>query len=372
MANFDLDYSELLLERKENKPQAKTVVKATVIAKSSKALYVDINKSFEAYIPNQELGSKKVEEYKIGDRIEAYLAGEQNPDGIFKLSIKQIEIIENWKQLEDHKGQNIELTISKIVKSGVEAEIATTKQIGFIPNRYLDTTYSELKYKKQSEWIGVKIPGRIHELDQSKNKIILNNKVISEEQRAAKADETLTQVSVGQVIEGNIVRVTDFGAFIDIGGLDALIPASELSWRRFKKPSDVIQAGQKVKAKIFRIEIQEKKVGLSIKQAEPDPWTILPEECKVGHKLNGKVVTHADFGVFLEVYPGVEALLHKSNIQGEAPEMGKSLEIEIINIEADKKRMGVKVVEATNPSNETNSSETDEGKEPEKELEYAN
>lgn len=340
MAQFD--YDEIVLERKEKFPEAKTISKATVLAKNSKGLYLDLDRAFEGYIVSSELGQKSLEEYQIGDKLDVYVCGGQNQDGIFRLSVREIENEKNWHELEALKEQNLELKISKIVKSGVEVEIPVTKQTGFIPNRYLDTTHSILKDKKQSDWIGLNIPGKIHELDKEKNKIILNNKVISDEQRAAKAKETLTQLSIGQTITGQIVRCTDFGVFVDIGGVDALVPASELAWRRFKKPADVVNVGDTITAKVFRVDVEDQKVGLSIKQATPDPWTELNDKFKIGARVKGKVVTKADFGVFVEVCSGVEALLHKTTFKdGKEPEIGEEIEAEILNIDTQKRRMGI-------------------------------
>jgi small subunit ribosomal protein S1 len=153
----------------------------------------------------------------------------------------------------------------------------------------------------------------------------------------------LSTLSVGQEVIGKIVRLSDFGVFIDIGGIDALIPASELSWRRFKKPEEILSVGQELRAKIFRIDTEKKKLAASVKDIEPDPWTVIPETLQEGACLNAKVITQAEFGVFLEVLPGVEALLHKSNLpEGmELPAIGDELEVQVISIEVSKKRMGL-------------------------------
>ncbi len=364
MNKFD-HYDELILERKENTPEAKQISKGILIAKNSRGLYIDLNKTFEGFISANELGKKKLDEYQIGEKFDVFICANQNQDGVFRLSIKEIEKQASWGKLETLEGQNLELKITKIVKSGVEAEIIITGQTGFLPGRYIDSNQEVLRGKTQNEWVGINIPGRIHELDKEKSKIILNNRVISEEQRSAHAEETLKTLTVGQSIEGDVVRCTDFGVFVDIGGIDALIPASELSWRRFKKPSDILKPGDRTKAKIFRVDIENKKVGLSIKQEEPDPWTALPEEAKIGTEITGTVVTHAEFGAFLEVFPGVEALLHKSNIpDGVLPAIGSEVKAEITNIEPAKKRMGIALtVTGTKPEAVTEEAKAVEVKE---------
>lgn len=337
----NLVYAELLLERKEKEPTVKEITQAVVLSKNSRGLCLDINKTYEGYVSLNELGRKDVSEYEIGQKLDVFIIGKQ-PDGFYKLSIKDVEDAQKWDELEKLKDQNLELKITKLVKSGVEAEILVAGLVGFIPFRYLDTQHTELANKEREKWAGITLSGRVHELDKSKNKIILNNRVIIEEQREAKAEETLSRISLGQEIEGPIVRITDFGVFVDIGGLDALVPASELSWRRFKKPSEVAKVGDHIKTKVFRIDVDAKKVGLSVKQLEPDPWTVIPEELKVGSNVSGKVVTHAEFGAFVEVMPGVEALLHKSNMKdGIVPEIEQEVQAVVVNLDLTKRRMGI-------------------------------
>ncbi len=342
--DFGIIQAELLLERKENKPKAGEICSATVLVKNSRGLYVDINKTYEAYIPAQELGSI---DYNVGDRIEACIIGnDANQDGIYKLSLREIENSKNWHKLEELQGQSLDLLITRLVKSGVEVEIASTKQTAFVPFRYIDSHYGPLSGLAQNDWIGKHISGRIQELDRTKNKIILNNRVISDEQKAAHTEEVMRTLSIGQEIHGKIVRIADFGVFVDVGGVDALVPASELSWRRFKKPSDLVKVGDELTAKVFRVDTENKKIGLSVKQAQADPWTVLPEFIQLGAKVSGAIVTQADFGVFVEILPGIEALLHKSNFADDTnfPEIGTVVEAEISNLNPSQRRMGIKLL----------------------------
>ncbi len=332
----------IILERKESKPENKSIVKATILAKNSQGLYLDINKCYEAHVANNELGDRSRDEYQVGDSIEIFVVQEdRNASGVFKASIKQLEEAGKWESLISLQNQDLEVSITKILKSGVEALIPQTKQIAFIPFGYLDNQQEGLRNEKREDWLGTKIPARIHELDQSKNKIILNNKVISEELKAARAKEVLASLELGRVIEGKVVRLTAFGVFVDLGSFDALIPYSELAWRRFKQASEIVQVGQTVQAKVFRIDTDKQKIALSLKQMSADPWTTL--EIAPGFSRAVKVVSHAEFGAFVEVLPGIEALLHKSQfINDTAPEIDSTINVTVVNIDAEKRRMGVK------------------------------
>jgi small subunit ribosomal protein S1 len=334
----------LILERKENLPEKGTLVHATILAKNSNGLYLDINKNFEGYVSKKELGDSSIEQFNIGDSIEVYTLGEdKNQDGLIKLSVKQIQEEQKWHELEELLNKSIEVEITKIVKSGAEAKITTTGHVGFIPNSYLDTQIENLRNKKPEEWLGVKLPVKLHELEKSKNKIIFNHKIVSQEIREAKTKEIFNSLSIGQHLDVTIIRLADFGVFVDLNGVDALIPASELSWQRFDKPKDIHKVGDKLRAQVFKLDPEGRKIALSVKKIDPNPWISLPEELKPGHIQKAKVVSQADFGVFVEMIPGVEALLHKSNYET-VPEKGAMIEVEIKNIELDKKRMGVGLI----------------------------
>lgn len=342
-------YAEILLERKEKKPQTQEIVKATVLNTNSQGVLVDINKAYEGFIPKQELGEQNITSFTAGQQMEVFVVSEdKNQSGSYRLSIKEIESEAKWKELDSLSGQNLEVTITKILKSGVEARIERTNQIGFIPYGYVDNKYESLDGVKRDNWSGIKILARLHEHDKSKNKIILNNKVICDELKDAKAKEVLNSIAIGQIITGEVVRLADFGIFVDIGGIDALVPSSELSWERFRVPSEIIKVGDKVTAKIFKIEAEQQRLAMSVKQATIDPWSAIAQDMRIGYQQKAPIVSHAEFGVFVKLMPGVEALLHKSNYNGK-PEseltIGAEINVEIINIEVEKKRIGVKPIE---------------------------
>jgi small subunit ribosomal protein S1 len=332
---------ELLLERKENRPEPKSLCQAVLLTKNSRGLYLDINKVYEAYVPTNELGSDNFADYQAGQTISVWLFQEdKNLPGVFRASIKHLEEEAKWQTLQNLQNQTLEVSITKILKSGIEVLIGETRQVAFIPFGYLDNQQSVLRNIRRENWLGLTIPAKIHELEQARNKIILNNKSAAEEERSSKAKKLLEEISIGQVVEGKVARLADFGVFLDLGGFDVLIPSSELAWRRFKKASEIVELGQVLQVKVFRIEQETNRVAVSLKQMQADPWTEL--DLAIGHCARARVVTHAEFGVFVEILPGVEALLHKSQYQ-EAPEIDSMIDVELINLDAAKKRMGVKL-----------------------------
>lgn len=365
---------QILLDRQDKEPKIGEIITGSVLSINSNGIYLDINKCYEAFVNANEMGDRK--DYKTGERIEVLITDkEKKTKGVFRASLKKIEEKGKWKKLEEIKDTNLEVEIKKVVKSGVEVLIDLTKQTAFIPFKLIDYKFVTLKNLNQAEWVGKKIPAKIHEIDETKNKIILDHKTISEEQMKAKSNEVMSKLAIGQEITGKVVRTTKFGVFIEYEGIDILIPSSELSWARFSEPSDLVTVGDDISGKVFKIDQDNHQIAISRKQIVPDPWTIIDEaKYAVGTKHKVKVISHADFGFFVEVEPGIEALLHKSNYsEKEFPEINTKLEVEIINLEKSKKRMGVKLIETKIEIQNNDGKEQESGRTSEdpKELEHA-
>lgn len=365
---------QILLDRQDKEPQIGEIITGSVLSVNSNGIFLDINKCYEAFISLNEIGDKK--DYKTGDRIDILITDkEKKTKGVFRASLKKIEEKAKWKKLEEINDTNLEVEITKIVKSGVEVLIDLTKQTAFIPFKLIDYKFVTLKNLSQADWVGKKIPAKIHEINENKNKIILDHKTISEEQMKAKSHEVMSKLAIGQEITGKVVRTTKFGVFIEYEAIDILIPSSELSWARFKEPSDLVTVGDEISGKVFKIDQENSQVAISRKQIVADPWTVIDEtKYALGTKHDVKVISHADFGFFVEVEPGIEALLHKSNyIEKEFPEINTKLKVEIINTEKSKKRMGVKLIETKIKieNNDNEEQESEKSSEDPKELEHA-
>ena len=298
-----LDEFEQLLE--ESFAKANTVadiVEGTVIKKESDGYLVSVKGAkMEAFLPNKELSDG--EELEVGDIREFYVLKEENNEDCMQLSLKRIAYAQAWAQLNDAKiqGDTILAKVVSTVKGGVLVDIADLK--GFIPSSQLrtGTPFEGL--------VDTKIEVKVLEADPKKNKLILSQRQAVAEQRDQVVDNVLSSLEEGQVVSGKVVRITDFGAFVDINGIDGLLPISEISWQRIKHPSDVLTLGDTIEVKIIKIDNELKRISLSLKRMGENPWQQIDGQFEEGQTVKGTVNKVTTFGAFINIFPGVEALL---------------------------------------------------------------
>ncbi len=298
------DEFEMLLE--ESFAKANTVadiVEGTVIKKEAEGYLVSVKGAkMEAFLPNRELSSD-AEELEVGDIREFYVLKEENNEDAMQLSLKRIAFAQAWAQLNDAKiqGDTILAKVVSTVKGGVLVDVADLK--GFIPSSQLrtGTPFEGL--------VDQKIEVKVLEADPKKNKLILSQRQAVAEQRDQVVDNVLSSLEEGQVVSGNVVRITDFGAFVDINGIDGLLPISEISWQRIKHPSDVITLGDTIEVKIIKIDHELKRISLSLKRMGENPWQQIEGQFEEGQVVKGTVNKVTTFGAFINIFPGVEALL---------------------------------------------------------------
>jgi len=306
-----LDEFEQLLEESFAKSNAVAdIVEGTVIKKESEGYLVSVKGAkMEAFLPNKEL--PEGEELEIGDIREFYVTKEENNEDAMQLSLKRIAYAQAWAQLNDAKlqGDTILAKVEKIVKGGVLVDIADLK--GFIPSSQLrtGTPFDGL--------VDTKIEVKVLEADPKKNKLILSQRQAVAEQRDQVVDNVLSSLEEGQVVSGNVVRITDFGAFVDINGIDGLLPISEISWQRIKHPSDVLTLGDTIEVKIIKIDHELKRISLSLKRMGENPWQQIEGQFEEGQTVKGTVNKVTTFGAFINIFPGVEALLPVAEMSDE-------------------------------------------------------
>ena len=306
------DEFEMLLEESFAKSNTVAdIVEGTVIKKEQDGYLVSVKGAkMEAFLSNRELSSD-VEELEIGDVREFYVLKEENNEDAMQLSLKRIAFAQAWAQLNDAKiqGDTILAKVVSTVKGGVLVDVADLK--GFIPSSQLrtGTPFDGL--------IDQKIEVKVLEADPKKNKLILSQRQAVAEQRDQVVDNVLSSLEEGQVVKGNVVRITDFGAFVDINGIDGLLPISEISWQRIKHPSDVITLGDTIEVKIIKIDTELKRISLSLKRMGENPWQQIEGQFEEGQIVTGTVNKVTTFGAFINIFPGVEALLPVSEMSDE-------------------------------------------------------
>ena len=304
MATQTLDEFEQLLEESFAKSNTVAdIVEGTVIKKEQDGYLVSVKGAkMEAFLPNRELSSD-VEELEVGDIREFYVLKEENNEDAMQLSLKRIAYAQAWAQLNDAKiqGDTILAKVVSTVKGGVLVDIADLK--GFIPSSQLrtGTPFEGL--------VDTKIEVKVLEADPKKNKLILSQRQAVAEQRDQVVDNVLSSLEEDQVVKGNVVRITDFGAFVDINGIDGLLPISEISWQRIKHPSDVLTLGDTIEVKIIKIDNELKRISLSLKRMGENPWQQIEGQFEEGQVVKGTVNKVTTFGAFINIFPGVEALL---------------------------------------------------------------
>lgn len=259
-------------------------------------------------VPSTEEGQKAL---VVGDLKDFYILREENDDEPMILSLKKLACAQAWAQLNDAKtsGDTILAKVVSLVKGGVLVDVADLK--GFIPSSQLRTglPFDGL--------IDQKIEVKVLEADPKKNKLILSQRQAVAEQRDQVVDNVLASLEEDMVVTGEIVRIADFGAFIDINGIDGLLPISEISWQRIKHPSDIITLGEKLEVKIIKIDNELKRISLSLKRMGENPWQQIEGKFKEGEIIKGTVNKLTSFGAFINIFPGVEALLPASEMSNE-------------------------------------------------------
>ena len=341
------EFEKMLEDSYTYKLNVADVVKAVVVKKEKDGYLVDIGAKTEAFLPNREVSNfadKDPDEViKLWDEKEFYVMKDEEDDEVAVLSLKKLSCAQAWQKLADIKAsnENVMAKIVSTVKGGLIAEIEGLR--GFIPSSQLRTG------SPSDTQIGQEIEVKILEADPKRNKLILSQRQVYTQQREMVADEVISRLAVDQIVEGEIVRIADFGAFVDIDGIDGLLPISEISWERIKHPSDVVSLGQKIEVKVIKIDEDLKRISLSLKRMGANPWDEIADKFKEGDIIKGTINKITSFGAFINIYPGVEALLPSSEISDENVNvnqlynLGDEIEVLIKKFTPQEHRIGLSV-----------------------------
>ncbi len=302
---------EALLEKYDYKFKRGDIVKGVVCAYESDGAIVDIGSKCTAFVPKYEVSSDRkarVEDVlEKNTEYEFLIVQDCDENGKFTLSYKKVHLAHTWAELEKVKeaDETIAAVVSQVVRGGLVVDISGVQ--GFIPQGQLCARETICNQ-------GDKIEVKILTLDKSQNNLILSNRKVYETNMAETRKSVFAQVEVGQIVKGEVVRITDFGAFVNVGGVDCLLPLSQISWKWVEHPTDLLKIGQEINVEIIDIDYDKQRISLSLKNTEPDPWLQAEAELKEGDIKEGTITRIKAFGAFVEVLPGVEALFPQSEL----------------------------------------------------------
>jgi len=300
-------------------------------------LLVDIGGKYEGYVPMKEIHNCNTAEdlqyeFKVHQSREFFVLRDNEEAHQYVLSIRRVQQVKNWEMLAEAKESQvtIQATVIGVTKGGMLATAMNIK--GFIPSSQLRVT------KNLDELPGEELPVKVLEVDSNRNKLILSHRQAIFEQKAAMRAETLKQLQEGDIVKGEVVKVTDFGVFVDINGIDGLLPLSEITWRRIKHPSDVLSLGEHVTVQVLTIDHERQRISLSLKRLEADPWTTVDTVFNVGQVLEGRISKQLASGTLAELIPGVEAYCSYGS-HGRIFENDETYMFEIVSIASDDRRI---------------------------------
>lgn len=343
----DMDF-EALLKQYDYTFKKGDIVKGTVCSYDTTGVSVDIGAKNIAIVPLYEVsaqrGTSPEEVLKKGEEYEFLITQDADDDGRFVLSYKRVHMAYIWLELEKAKqsDETIAAPVIQVVKGGVIVDISGLQ--GFVPQGQIYTGNPPVK-------VGDKLELKILTVDKKQNNLILSNKKVYESSIEESRKNVLSQVEVGQIVKGEVVRLTDFGVFVNVGGLDCLLPLSQLSWKWVEHPSDLLSVGQVIDAEIIDIDTKKNRISLSLKNLEPDPWENAAKEFQEGMVTDGLVTRIKNFGAFVEVKKGVEALLPQNCLEayqkntGKELKTGDSIKVKIIKFNSKDRRISLDLAE---------------------------
>jgi small subunit ribosomal protein S1 len=340
-------------EMKAEFVQVGDIVTGKVVKVEQNQALVDIGYKSEAILPISEVSSLHIEqvadELQEEQEVRVKVIRYNQEDDQFVVSKKAVDAEAAWEVLQAkfESGESIVATVADVVKGGLVVNVGVR---GFIPASLVELRFVE----DFSDYKGKELELKVVELDKEKNKCILSRKAILEEAAARKKEETLNNIEVGAVLEGTVQRLTDFGAFVDIGGVEGLVHVSQIAWHRVGHPSEVLNVGDQVQVKVLKVDRENERISLSIKETQEGPWQKVEREIQVNDVVKGEVKRLVSFGAFVEVFPGVEGLVHISQISHRhiatpADELteGQEVQVKVLDIQPEQKRISLSIKEAT-------------------------
>ena len=328
------------------------IIKGTVLSIVNDTVVVDVGLKSEGRIPLREFHSPGEDHnVKIGDEFDVYLEKLENKEGEALLSRERARKEESWSQLEkmQDKKQEIMGVITGRVKGGFAVDI--NGAVAFLPGSQVDLK----PVKDISPLLNKSQPMVILKMDKLRGNIVVSRRALLEESRKADRSKLLSDISEGDKLKGNVKNITDYGVFVDLGGLDGLVHVTDLSWERVNHPSEMFQIGQEIEVMVTKYDTENNRISLGIKQLTDDPWHNVEEQYKVGNKIKSKITSIADYGAFMELSKGVEGLIHTSEMSwvnknvnpNSILEVGQEVEVLILEVDNSKRRISLGLKQCT-------------------------
>ena len=323
-----------------------TVVKGTVIALENDEAIIDVGLKSEGRVPIKEFSTPgHTVEVKVGDPVEVYVERFENKSGEAILSRDKARREESWNRLEKAFNDSVKVdgSIFGRVKGGFAVDLGGA--VAFLPGSQVDIR----PIRDVGHLLNKAEPFIILKMDRRRGNIVVSRRAVLEESRKEARDELLSTLEEGQIIDGVVKNITDYGAFVDLGGLDGLLHVTDISWRRVNHPSDMLNVGQSVKVQVIRFNKETQRISLGMKQLEADPWEGVELKFPVSAKFTGRVTNITDYGAFVELEPGVEGLVHvsemswtKKNVHpGKIVSTSQEVEVMVLEVDGDKRRISL-------------------------------
>lgn len=356
-ADEDFDFAESL-----NLVQVGEQVTGKVVRAAEDEVYLDISYKSEAILPAGEVylqeGESLADRFAQGEEVEVTVIDIDDQESKVVVSYKRLARDKRWDELalllED--GTTEEKKVKQVVNAGMVIDLGEGID-GFMPGSLVDLRY----VPDFKPFMGEMVKFKVVELNREKDKVILSRKKVIEEENLRKKEETLQSLEIGSTVPGVVRRLTDFGAFVDIGGIDGLVHVSEISWERVEHPREALKVGQELEVKVLDVIPDRERISLSLRRTQPDPWTKAMQELKEGEIINGRITRLVNFGAFVELRPGVEGLVHISQIAdyhvkhpSEVLHEGEEVDVKILELKPGAKRIGLSIKEVRNINYEAN------------------
>ncbi|MEX2355423.1 MAG: 30S ribosomal protein S1 [Thermaerobacterales bacterium] len=332
--------------------QAGDILKGTIVQIHDDHMLVDVGYKADGLIPLSEMtlgpGQSPASRFEAGQELYVHVLSVDQRDGALLLSERRARAERVWTDLEEALEQETMMTAPVVeqVKGGLVVDVGVR---AFMPASHVERGYvSDL-----SVYVGNNVRARVIELDRTKNRVILSQKKVLEEEYQEQRVQTWEELDEGQVRTGTVKGITDFGAFIDLGGVDGLLHVSEMAWGRVEHPADVVQEGEEIQVKVLRVDRDRERISLGLKQILPDPWEAVEERYPVESIIDGKVMRIAPFGAFVQLEPGVEGLVHISELANyhvqtadEVISEGETIPVKVLRVQADDRRISLSLKDA--------------------------